>query len=128
MNVHAVLYAALGPLVGNRYHPNTFPQEDGAPTWPAIRGTVVTATPFPDQCGTDDGETDEVEVQLDVVAEAYDQMYALAGPGGTVRAALAMTAPVGLRTGYSETFDTETKTHRGVLTYRFGESSGVGSP
>lgn len=130
MNVHAVLNAALDGLVAGGYHPNTFPQEDTAPTWPAIRGTVVSAAPFPDQCGTDDGETDAIDVQLDVVAEGYDAMQALAGSGGTVRDALALITPECLRTGYFETFDAETKTHRGVLTYRFGASSddGSGSP
>jgi hypothetical protein len=126
VSVHSVLHVALDGLVVGGYHPNRFPQEDRAPTWPAIRGTIVTAQTFTDQCGDDAGETDDVTVQLDVVAVDYDEMAALAGKDGSVRLALLGLA---FRAGYFETFDRETKTHRGVLTYVFKPSSDEpGSP
>jgi hypothetical protein len=129
VNAHALLRAALDTLVAGGYHPNTFPQEDRAPTWPAIRGTIITAQAFTDQCGDDAGETDDETVQLDVVAVEYDEMKALAGDGGTVRLALLSMQPPAFRAGYFETFDRETKTHRGVLTYVFKPSSDEpGSP
>jgi hypothetical protein len=128
VNIHAVLRTALGSLAAGGYHPNVFPQEDRAPTWPAIRGTLVNTEQFPDQCGTDAGESDDLDVQLDVVSLDYDEMYALAGDGGAVRLALLEIEPRSLRQGYFETFDRETKTHRGVLTYRFFQSSRAGSP
>lgn len=118
--MHALLYATLGPLVEGRYYPNNFPQEDTAPTWPAIRGTLVTAQAFTALCGDDDGESDTPEIQLDVVAIDYDQAAALAA---AVRSALVGTDPPSERTGQFETFDRDTKTHRVVLSYRFHPSS-----
>lgn len=126
LGVHETIFAAVSSLVGLRYYPNTFPQERRTPHWPAIRGTIISGTPFADQCGEDLGDTDDTTVQLDVVSPDYDEMAALAGIGGTVRAALLDTDPPCTRLSYFETFDSDTKTHRGVLEYVFQPSSEPG--
>lgn len=119
MNVGDVLKATLGSLVGNRVHALTFPQ-DRAPVWPAIRFSIVADTPFADQCGSEDEATDDVRVQLDVVALAYDDMKTLKS---AVIAAMANTTPGCERVGGFETFDDETKTNRAVVEYVFHPSS-----
>ncbi len=120
MNVGLVIKPALSALVGGRVHAATFPQEPLAPSWPAIRFTVVSDTPFPDQCGSEDEPTDDVRVQLDVVALTYDVMKTLKS---SVIAAMASVTPGCERTGGFETFDAETKTHRAMIEYVFHPSS-----
>jgi hypothetical protein len=117
--VGTVLKTALGSLVDGRVHALTFPQLS-APVWPAIRFTVVADTPFADQCGSEDEETDDIRVQLDVVALAYDDMKTLKS---AVIAAMANTTPGAERVGGFETFDDDTKTNRAVIEYVFHPSS-----
>jgi hypothetical protein len=118
MNAGIVIKAALGSLVGDRVHASTFP-ETRLQDWPAIRFTVVSDTPFPDQCGSDDEASDDVRVQIDVVAMTYDEMKALKS---AVIAAMADTDPGCERAGGFETYDADTKTHRAHIDYVFHPS------
>lgn len=126
MNVGVTIKDVLDGLVDGRVYASTFPQEPNVPTWPAIRFTVVNATVFPDQCGSDDEATDDVQVQLDVVARTYDAMKAL-----RLRVIDAMrdcATPAVRQQGGFETFDAATKTHRAVVDYVFQPSSSEDSP
>lgn len=125
MNVGATIKDVLDGLVAGRVYASTFPQEPNAPTWPAIRFTVVGDTVFADQCGSDDEESDDVQVQIDVVAQTYDAMKAL-----RLRVIDAMRdcAVPAVRQGGFETFDPATKTHRAVIDYVFQPSSSEDSP
>lgn len=126
MNVGATIKDVLDGLVAGRVYASTFPQEPAAPTWPAIRFTVVSASVFADQCGSDDEATDDVQVQLDVVALTYDAMKAL-----RLRVIDAMrdcAVPAVRQAGGFETFDAVTKTHRAVIDYVFQPSSSEDSP
>ena len=126
MNVGATIKDVLDGLVAGRVYASTFPQEPNAPTWPAIRFTVVGAAVFADQCGSDDEATDDVQVQIDVVALTYDAMKAL-----RLRVIDAMrdcATPAVRQPGGFETFDATTKTHRAVLDYVFQPSSSEDSP
>ncbi len=117
--ISAIVYGALKSLVSDRCYPSTFPQPPAVPTWPAIRYTI-SSDAIPDICGTDDGSTDNVSVQIDYVAKTYGAVDALRAMG---RAALMATDPPCTRENGFETFDTETKTHRFVDIYQFHPSS-----
>jgi hypothetical protein len=126
MNVGAQIKDVLDGLVSGRVYASTFPQEPNAPTWPAIRFTIITSTVFADQCGSDDEASDDVQVQIDVVAQTFDAMRAL-----RLRVIDAMKdtdTPAVRQSGGFETFDSTTKTHRAVLDYVFQPSSSEDSP
>lgn len=129
--ISAVVYTALRALVNDRCYPSAFPQEDIAapgvstpalvkPTWPAIRYTLIDGSNDATICGTDTVDTDDTTIQIDVVALTYGAMVTLRDQ---VISALQATDPPCTRDGYFETKDPETKTHRGILTYRFFASS-----
>lgn len=126
MNPGVILVGLLGSLVGGRVHASVFPQEDSAPTWPAIRFTVVTEDPFPDQCGSEDTDTDDVRVQLDIVATNYDAMRSL--KAAVIAAMAASSTPAERQGGGFDTWDAETRTHRAVVDYVFQPSTPTGSP
>lgn len=127
MNPGVIIKTALGPLVGDRVYANTFPQQNIAPTWPSIRFTVVGGEVFPDLCGSEVSETDDVRVQLDVVALEYDQMRTLVQQ--VISAMGMITDPPARRSlPTTETFDAGTKTHRAIIEYSFHPSSSEESP
>jgi len=110
MNAHAIVRAAIASLVGSRYYPNKFPQETTRPTWPAIRGTVVTRNNDASLCGSGDEADDSVQVQLDICAEDYDAAFALRSQ---VRLLMeALDPPCVRQPGGFETWDAEAKVHR----------------
>lgn len=135
--ISGVIYSLLSPLVaGGRCTPSRFPQEEigapgttppslSAPSWPAIRYTIISAVNEPTICGTDNVDTDDTRVQIDVVALTYGGMVTLRD---SVINAFMGTTPPCIRNHYFETWDAETKTHRGVLDFTFYASSGSGSP
>jgi hypothetical protein len=127
MNPGLIIKTALGSLVSNRVYANTFPQQNNNPTWPAIRFTVVGGEVFADLCGSEDWQTDDARVQLDVVALEYDQMRSLVQQ---VISAMGLITdpPVRRSLATTETFDSETKTHRSILEYTFHPSSPEESP
>jgi hypothetical protein len=121
MTVQTDIIAALGPLVGNRVHPNTFPQvEGGYQDWPAIRFVIVDSIDATDVCGSGTVATDDVRVQLDIVAKGYTAMQSLTN---AAIAALMDRTPPATRQNLSEEYDSETKTHRATLDYIFSQSS-----
>lgn len=127
MNPGQVVKTALGPLVNGRVYASTFPQQPNIPTWPSIRFTVVGGEVFPDLCGSEVWQTDDVRVQLDVVATEYDQMRSLVQQ--VISAMAAVVDPPSRRAAPTvETFDAETKTHRSVLEYSLHPSSPEESP
>lgn len=126
MSPGVVIKDAIGDLVGGRVYANTFPQESASPTWPAVRFTVITETNFPDQCGSDDTATDDVSVQIDVVAQTYDAMRTL--KANVITRMATATTPAVRQPGGGEEFDAPTKTHRAILEYLFQPSSAADSP
>jgi hypothetical protein len=115
MNAHAIVRAAIASLVGGRYYPNKFPQESGAPTWPAIRGTVVTRNNAASLCGSGDEADDDVQVQLDICVSdekgGYDAAFALRSQVRTLLEALT-DPPCVRQPGGFETWDADAKVHR----------------
>lgn len=121
MSYGPALLALLGPLVDARCWPDYFPQLD-APTWPAIRVTHIGGAITLDACGSGDPETDDVDVQIDVVtidAAARDALVS------AVRTAVQTSAlPAVLNAAPVHTWDPETRTHRGILLFTlYGSSS-----
>lgn len=115
MSYEQDIFTALGPLVGSRVAPVTFPQPPAVPTWPAIRYTFVDTVPVIDLCGDGDDSTAFVRVQIDVVAKEFKQVRALRLQ---VMAAMALFSPPAiLEISASGGFDTETKTFREILDY-----------
>lgn len=108
MSHEATLFVALGGLVANRCYPHSFPQSPALPTWPAIRYTIVGGVVY--KANEGNTGTDDVRVQVDIVAASYDQAAALSTQ---VRTALeALDYPAVLNTAPAYSFDPETKTHR----------------
>jgi hypothetical protein len=130
--ISGVIFTALRALVNDRCYPLRFPQEDIAapgtesaalvkPTWPAIRFTVVGSIADGTICGSDTMEADSTSVQIDVVAATYGAMVTLRDQ---VIVALQTTDPPSIRTDqYFELWDSETRTHRAILSYEFHASS-----
>lgn len=107
---HATLRAALGPLVVGRYYANKFPQETTAPTWPAIRGTIVSFDNQIDQCGAGTQDDEDVRVQIDICATTHSACLTLRGQVLTTLAGL--TDPWIRQPGGGEGWDAEAKVHR----------------
>lgn len=133
--IATVIFAALGPLVSNRCYPIQFPQElieppknrpsgQSYPTWPAIRWYIIFGDNVDTICGTDTEDTDDTEVQFDVVAKTYTEMFSLRS---SVIAALQSVTPPCSRTFLQDDYDEETKTYRGILRYVFHPSSSNGT-
>ena len=91
-----------------------------------MRFTVISENNFPDQCGSDDTDTDDVSVQIDVVAQTYDAMRTL--KANVITRMAAATTPAVRQPGGGEVFDSATKTHRAILEYLFQPSSAADSP
>mgnify|MGYP002133484995 FL=1 len=120
--IAAVVNSACKAIFANRFYPTTFAQKDGGlPRWPAGRYTIIDAVASPTVCGTDDESTDDVRVQIDVVAETLASCMSLTAD---VVAALQDTDPPCVRdSGPRYTFDEETRTHRSVTDFVFYQSS-----
>lgn len=125
--IEGVVFTALRSLVSDRCYPNTFmqPPDNTLPTWPAIRYTVTSSEATPDICGTDVVDTDDVSVQIDIVAKTHGAAVTLRDQ---VIAALQLASVPNVRQNQFQEFDQETKTHRITLDYLFSQSSTGGSP
>lgn len=121
LSVPQAIFAALRSLVDDRVYPNEFPQGDPLPIWPAIRYTIVVGDPSPTIAGSDDEDTDDVVVFIDVVAKTYPSMRALKAQ--VIEALQSTDPPCARESGGQEGPDGETRTHRVVMTYRFQQSS-----
>lgn len=121
MSHHDTLRTLIGSLVSQRYYPNKFPQEAGEPTWPSIRGTVVSATNEADLCGAGDDDEEDVRVQIDICALTYDAARALYLQ---VVTALDAASPPWIRQpGGFETWDVDAKVHRITREWLLQQSS-----
>ncbi len=126
MMVEGLIFDALKGLVANRVYPNEFVQPDGSlPTWPAIRYTIISSVSEADICGTDTVDTDDVSVQLDIVARTHGAVIALRDQ--VIAAMMSLGLPA-TRQSNSQERDAETKTYRVTLEYLVSQSSGMGSP
>lgn len=125
--IEYVVYSALKDLVGGRCYPLTFEQPKGKalPTWPAIRYVVLSSDSAPDICGTDDVTSDDVLVQIDLVASSYSEVLALQAQA--IDALQAASEP-NTRERTSQEYDVETKTYRVSMDYLFMQSTPGGSP
>lgn len=127
MMVEGLIFDALKGLVGNRCYPLTFAQPDSSlPTWPAIRYSIISSVNEPDICGTDTVDTDDVTVQLDLVARTHGAVVTLRD--NVIAVMMALGLPATRQGNGSQEFDAETKTYRVTLEYLVSQSSGMGSP
>lgn len=119
MTRHDTIRAIVGALVSGRYYPNAFPQERTAPTWPAIRGTIISRDNELDQCGAGTDDDDDVRVQLDIVAITYDALDAL-----RISVWDAMAEAGWMRQpGAFETWDSEARVHRASTDFILHQST-----
>lgn len=119
--LHDTIRTAIGSLVAGRYYPNRFPQEAGAPTWPAIRGTITSRDNVPSICGPGDLGTDSARVQFDICATTYDAADALFT---SVCAAMdALTPPWTRQPGAFDTWDADARVHRFSVDFIYHPSS-----
>jgi len=109
--------AALRPLVGNRVYARTFLQPSGLPTWPAIRLSVVSATPYPDACDDGGDEGADFRLQIDVANAASAGETALQTLRAQVKAAMAALGAEYVWAGEFNDYDETTKTNRVALDY-----------
>lgn len=114
MSLESEIYDALAPLVSNRVHANTFPQEPKIPVAPAIRFVFISADQIEDICGTDGGRTANTRTQIDVIAKGFDQARALRQQ--VIDALEAIETPTRLTGGFDD-FDADLKLHRCVLDF-----------
>lgn len=121
MSAHDTIRTAIGSLVANRYYPNRFPQEAGAPTWPAIRGTIIVGTNAPDACGGGDIDEDDLLIQIDFVAESYDAADALLASAAPLLEAL--TPAFVRQPGRRDAWDPDTRTHAVSVDFLLQQSS-----
>lgn len=120
MSIENDLYAKLRPLVADRVYPLEFPQEEAAPTWPAIRFTLVSIAPATTICGDSGDKSATTRVQLDAVTRSYDQTRALRL---AILTAMKTFAPPAVLDGSREDRDPETKTYRAGLDFLVYASS-----
>jgi len=116
MSLETDLVTALGDLVGGRIYPDAFPLAP-LPQWPALRYTLNGGLVDDANCGSGNGETDDVAVIIDVVATTSTQRTTVRDQ---VRSALAAMTPAGVLTAAPRhMFDAETRTFRAVLDVTF---------
>lgn len=128
IDIEALIYSRLGPLVADRCYPGNFEQPPDArlPTWPAIRFMIIDSTPEADICGTDNEDTDDIRVQVDVAGLQYDDVRLLKKQ--VINELMNTDPPCTREAGGGYFYDDITKTHRFSLDFLFCPSSTVGSP
>lgn len=118
--IEGVVYTLLEPLVDGRVYASTFLQESDLPKWPAIRYTVISEENEETVCGTDDTSTDDVRVQIDLVAKTHGAVLALRDQA--IAAMMTHSPPPARSLGF-QTYDEATKTHRAMVEFVFQQSS-----
>lgn len=117
MSASTTLFATLQALVAGRCYPDTFMQPSGElPQWPALRYTLVGGDVHADICGTGDGSTDTLLVQVDVVCSTHAERETLTAQVRTAMDALN-TPPTTLQGSPRNSYDAETKTYRAELDF-----------
>jgi hypothetical protein len=120
--IEGTVYTLLSPLVADGHClPSRFEQSRTLPLWPAIRYTIVSNDADETVCGTDNADTDDVRVQIDVVAKTHGAMLTLRDQ--VITALMSNIPPPARQPGGFQTYDEETKVHRTVLDYVFQQSS-----
>src|SRR5262245_32500319 len=114
MTIEADLYTALGSLVSNRCYPIALPLNLPYPERPAIRYTLIAATPAIALCGDSGDESADYRVQLDCIAGSFKDARALRD---SVLGAMASFSPPAVLQGSFSQFDPETKCYTEVLDY-----------
>ena len=120
MAYEQTIFAALSALTApGKVWPATIPQQF---TYPAIRYTVTSGVPFASLCEQPDEETDEIHIQLDLVARTHPEALALMRQ---VRAAMdALTDPPTILDDWAgPDFDAETKSYTVRMDYSLHGSS-----
>jgi hypothetical protein len=112
MSVESDLFDTISGLVSGRAYPNTLPQTEGLPVYPAIRYINIGTEIDPDICG--DGNADNVRFQLDIIDNTYSGALMIRDLVRT--AMMAHTAPAVLEDSASD-FDADTKAHRIRMDY-----------
>ncbi|WP_056668894.1 DUF3168 domain-containing protein [Rhizobacter sp. Root1221] len=115
----AAVVAALTPLVGGRVYARLFPQpiNAAAPTWPAIRITVIDAVPSESICGDGGEDTADYRLQLDVVTDAAKGGIELSQLRSQVLTAMRALGPEFIWAAENEFDEAATKTARVSLDY-----------
>lgn len=109
MSFEQVVYSALAPLVANRVHAVTFPQQPATPITPAILFTFVSDEPGQDICGAGTDAVTDTRVQVDVYSTTFDSARALRLQ---ILAALAALSPPVIFQGGFSTYEPDLKLHR----------------
>lgn len=131
MSIETAIIAALGAIPelqlqagGAAVYQDDFPQPEGktSPHWPALRFTLAGGTVHEDICGDGDPETDDVRIQLDVVAVTTAERRLI---WGKVRQAMkSIDPPAVLQGPPTMSRDSETKTYRAMGDWMiYGSSS-----
>lgn len=110
-------------LSGGRFsiYPDAFPQEPKSPVWPAVRYTIIGGTIDEDLCGAGDEETDDIRVQIDVVATDSSERSRIMR---AVRTAMTLVSCAVLQAPPVNSRDEETKTFRAMADWMiYGSSS-----
>jgi hypothetical protein len=121
MSVDTALHAALDPIFTSRVWANAFPQEPGTPAVPAVRFVVVSGDPTLDICAEDNEDTDDIRVQLDVIAATYAALKTIKAQ--VINAMKGLTPPAVRQPGGFEAFDDDVRAHRWSVDYVFSQSS-----
>lgn len=121
--IGAWIYAALNPVLTNRVYAN-LPQSRSL-IWPAIKYTVVSATPGVAVCGDGGLETAEARVQIDVITDVGAGQAANNAIVASVLAAMAVMAPPAILDAYGPEAekDAETNTFRTSMDFLLYPSS-----
>lgn len=122
--IDATVYAALTSLFSGRVYPDTFVQKNGQlPALPACRYTRISGFNQSTICGSDDEDTDDTRVQLDIVAGTYDERETLVAQ--VITAMMNLDPPCYREGGVNREFDSETRNYRAFMDYIFAPSSAV---
>lgn len=124
--IESVVASACKGIFDNRFYPNTFKQKDGGlPQWPAGRYTVIDSVPSETICGTDDETTDDVRVQIDVVALTLAECKVKVT--AVIAAMQGLDPPCTRDSGPAYGPDEETRTHRARIDFIFYPSTESGT-
>lgn len=121
MSIASDLFALLAPLVGDRVFRDTFGQPDDLPQWPAIRFQIFDSQSEQTICGSDTEDTDDVSVQIDIVASTGLQADAIASQ--VIELMFTFPIPAVRTAKRADPYDAPTKTFRASLDYLLSQSS-----
>lgn len=120
MTLSDVLQAVVGALrdVAPTFTRTFVQPRGGMPSWPAIRVSVVSATPYPDAQGDGGDDGADFRLQIDIVNTASAGESALQTLRTRAREEMAALGAEYVWDGETNDFDAETKTFRCSLDYQ----------